>query len=267
MEGHLKCLLAEELNAASQKFQMTFVYCRVNQVKKRFRKLIVGASLFFFASTILTTLLYSFLPVPLTPFMLIRMYQTHSIKFKKDWVPLSKISDELSLAVIASEDQLFLDHFGFDIKAIEKAMYQNERTKGRRIKGASTISQQTAKNVFLWPGRSWFRKGLEIYFTSLIEIFWTKERILEVYLNIIEMGKGVYGAQAASRYYYRKDASKLDRYEAAALAAILPNPAKFNPNAPSPYLMEREQWILDQMWHLRAGEYGKLFDKDPPPRD
>ena len=195
--------------------------------------------------------------------MVIKCVENKSLKIKKDWVPLSKISDELSLAVIASEDQLFLEHFGFDIKAIEKALDENKHQKKRKIKGASTISQQTAKNVFLWPGRSWLRKGLEIYFTALIEMFWTKERILEVYLNVIEMGKGVYGAQAASKLYFGKNASQLNRYDAASLAAILPNPVKYHPNQPTDYIMERQLWILDQMQHLRAGEYAKLFENEP----
>jgi monofunctional biosynthetic peptidoglycan transglycosylase len=190
---------------------------------------------------------------------------TREKMFRKKWVPLSQISDELQLAVIASEDQLFLEHIGFDIQAIRKAIDHNQRTKNKKIKGASTISQQTAKNVFLWPGRSWFRKGLEVYFTTLIEFFWSKERILEVYLNVIEMGNGIYGAQAASKYYFKKDAKQLTRWESAFLAAILPNPSKYrnNPNNPSDYILERQFWIVDQMEHLRSGEYTKLIDHEP----
>lgn len=197
--------------------------------------------------------------------MIVKYFQNDDKTFKKDWVPLSKISDELSLAVIASEDQLFLDHFGFDINAIQKAIAFNQKKNTKVIKGASTISQQTAKNVFLWPGRSWFRKGLEVYFTFLIEMFWTKERILEVYLNVIEMGRGVYGAQAAARHYFKKDASKLTSWEAAFIAAILPNPSKtqYHPQSPTDHVLERQFWIMYQMNQLRSGDYSKLFQDEP----
>ena len=151
----------------------------------------------------------------------------------------------IQLAVICSEDQKFLKHNGFDIEAIEKAYEYNK--KGKRIKGGSTISQQTAKNVFLWPERSWLRKGLETYFTFLIEQIWTKERILEVYLNSIEMGPGVYGVEAASQYWFKKPASRLDAYEAAAIASILPNPRKYRANPATSYIQKRKQWIVKQM--------------------
>lgn len=235
----------------------------LKKIKKKIGKVIGFLVLFFFGSTIFTTLLYSFLPVPLTPFMVVQYFGQDSHTFKKDWVPLSQISYELQLAVIASEDQLFLDHFGFDLQAIQKALEFNSRKKNKRVKGASTISQQTAKNVFLWPGRSWFRKGLEVYFTFLIETFWTKERILEVYLNVIEMGKGIYGSQAASKHYFGLNASQLNRYHASILAAILPNPTKLSVKNPSPYVIERQYWIIDQMQHLREGEYSKLFENEP----
>lgn len=233
-------------------------------MKRKIKRFIAGLLIVFFGSTLLTTMVYGFLPVPLTPFMLIKFYENRDMSFKKNWVPLSKISDELWLAVIASEDQLFLEHFGFDIKAIKEAVQYNQQKRHKNIKGASTISQQTAKNVFLWPGRSWFRKGLEVYFTTLIELMWTKERILEVYLNVIEMGKGVYGAQAAAKYYFKKDASKLSIWEASFIAAILPSPSKnkINPSNPPDYIVERQFWIMDQMRHLRAGEYNKLFEED-----
>ncbi len=195
--------------------------------------------------------------------MIVKFIESKSISYKKDWVPLSKISEELSLAVIASEDQLFLEHMGFDIHAIQKAVEFNQQKKGKHIKGGSTISQQTAKNVFLWPGRSWLRKGLEVYFTFLIETFWSKERILEVYLNVIEMGKGVYGAQAASKYYFKLNASQLNRYHASILAAILPNPTKYSVNNPSEYVLNRQYWILEQMQQLRSGDYSKLFENEP----
>lgn len=237
----------------------------LKKLKKKIKRWIGWSVLFFFGSTIFATIIYSFLPVPITPFMIVKYFEYEEGTFKKDWVPLSKISDELALAVIASEDQLFLDHFGFDVNAIQKAIAFNQKKNKKVIKGASTISQQTAKNVFLWPGRSWLRKGLEVYFTFLIETFWTKERILEVYLNVIEMGRGVYGAQAASKYYYKKDATKLTSWESAFIAAILPNPSKFkySPQSPTDHILERQFWIMYQMNQLRSGDYSKLFQDEP----
>jgi monofunctional biosynthetic peptidoglycan transglycosylase len=151
----------------------------------------------------------------------------------------------LQLAVICSEDQIFLNHHGFDMNAIEKAMEYNK--KGKRTRGASTISQQTAKNVFLWPHRSWFRKGLETYFTFLIELIWSKERIMEVYLNSIEMGKGVYGAEAAAQHWFKRPAANLRQQEAAAIAAILPNPLRYKANPATNYIQSRKNWITRQM--------------------
>ena len=159
--------------------------------------------------------------------------------------PLEKISVNLQKAVIASEDGLFLKHNGFDFTAMQKAYKNNER--GRKIKGGSTISQQTAKNVFLWQGRSYLRKGLEAYFTVLIELVWGKERIMEVYLNSIEMGDGVYGAQAAAEYWYRKDAENLTPIQAAGIAAILPNPRKFKATSSSSYINKRKSKIVRVM--------------------
>lgn len=200
-------------------------------------------------------LLYRFVPVPATPLMFIRAVQQANEKtsgwhWQHDWVPMKDISPHLPLAVVSSEDQLFLSHNGFDIKSIEKALENNQ--KGKRVKGASTISQQTAKNLFLWPGRSWLRKGLEVYFTFQIELLWPKERILEVYLNSIEMGPGIYGAEAAARYWFRKPASQLSRDESAALAAILPSPLKYKARPASPYIQGRKAWILGQMRNLGA---------------
>ena len=165
------------------------------------------------------------------------------------WVSIDAISKNLALAVVCSEDQNFMNHFGLDIKAIERSVEASKKGSGR-LRGASTISQQTAKNVFLWPDRSWVRKGLEVYFTILIEIVWSKQRIMEVYLNSIEMGNGIYGAQAASRYYFQKDASNLSRSQAAAIAAVLPNPRDYSANTPSPYIKSRIRWILGQMDQL-----------------
>ncbi|GAA3576336.1 monofunctional biosynthetic peptidoglycan transglycosylase [Snuella lapsa] len=191
--------------------------------------------------------------------MLIRsveQYQNNKeIIWKHKWKPISEISKNLQLAVICSEDQKFLDHQGFDIKAIEKAIENNK--KGRRIKGGSTISQQTAKNVFLWPQRSWLRKGLEVYFTFLIESIWTKERIMEVYLNSVEMGSGIYGAEAASLYWFKKPASRLTKLEAAAIAAILPNPRSYKANPASDYIQGRKDWIMAQMGYFGVLDYDK----------
>lgn len=164
---------------------------------------------------------------------------------RHDWVPIDEISPYLQLAVICAEDQTFLSHNGFDRGAIEKALENNE--KGKKLRGGSTISQQTAKNAFLWPDRTWLRKGLEAYFTLLIETFWSKERILEVYLNSIEMGPGVFGAEAASQYWFKKSAKNLRVENAAAIAAILPSPQRYKANPPGPYVARRTQWIVRQM--------------------
>lgn len=168
---------------------------------------------------------------------------------KRDYVSGDALSYNMKLAVVSSEDQIFPDHSGFDWKSIEKAM-KNNKKKPNRIKGASTISQQVAKNVFLWQGRDWFRKGLEIYFTKMIEWIWGKERILNVYLNVIEMGKGIFGAEAASQYYFKKPASKLTRREAAMIAACLPNPKKYTVKPASNFVLAKSGWILQQMNNL-----------------
>lgn len=191
--------------------------------------------------------LFKYVPVPATPLMFIRYFENtnETNNCKHDWVSIDKISKNIQLAVICSEDQKFLEHSGFDIEAIEKAYEYNK--KGKRIRGGSTISQQTAKNVFLWPDRSWLRKGLESYFTFLIEKIWTKERILEVYLNSIEMGPGIYGVEAASQYWFKKSAANLSAYEAEAIASILPNPRKYCANPATNYIQKRKQWIVKQM--------------------
>jgi monofunctional biosynthetic peptidoglycan transglycosylase len=211
-------------------------------------------ALFFLLFSIFTVILYRFLPPPITPLMLIRLVEQvadgKQMKLKKEWKPYKKISPHLALAVVASEDQLFLDHYGFDFTAIKKAYESNSKKKKRPIKGASTISQQVAKNVFLWPGRSWVRKGFEVYFTFLIEIFWSKERILEVYLNVVEMGEGVYGAQAASAFYFKKPAENLNQDQAALIAAILPNPRRWSPVHPTAYIQKRKIWIKRNMMNL-----------------
>ena len=204
------------------------------------------------AASILLVLALRFVPIPFTAFMGQRRLQSWSepspYVSRHEWVPLEDIAPCMGLAVIAEEDQRFADHFGFDWKAIEKAMAHNERS--RRKRGASTISQQTAKNLFLWESRSWVRKGFEVYFTVLLESLWSKRRILEVYLNSVELGDGVYGVEAASRKFFGKPAKALRAQEAALLAAVLPNPRKFRVEAPSAYLRGRQAHILGQMEQL-----------------
>jgi len=168
------------------------------------------------------------------------------IRLKHDWVSIDHISKNLPLAVVCSEDQNFMNHSGFDMKAIQRSIDASKHGN-RRLRGASTISQQTAKNVFLWPGRSWVRKGFEVYFTVLIEFVWNKERIMEVYLNSIEMGNGIYGAESAARFYYNTNAQNLSRTQAAAIAAILPNPLEYSANSPGPYIQGRIGWIVAHM--------------------
>lgn len=210
----------------------------------------------FFASTILSVIVYRFIPVYVTPLMLIRCVQQVSNgetpRLRHHWVSLDKISPSLPVAVMASEDQRFLQHHGFDFKAIEHAARRNMEHPQKRKLGASTISQQTAKNVFLWPGRSWVRKGLEAYFTVLIELFWSKQRIMEVYLNSIEMGKGIYGADAVAEWHFHCQASKLSRSQCALIAATLPNPLRFNSANPSSYMLTRRDKILHEMKFVAA---------------
>lgn len=206
-------------------------------------------AIYFLITSVVTVILFRFVPVPLTPLMIIRCVEQKQdgmdMRLKHDWVSLEDIDERLQLAVVCSEDQNYLKHSGFDWGAIKKAMDQNK--KGKRIRGGSTITQQTAKNVFLWPGRSYLRKGLEAYFTFLIEVFWSKERIMEVYLNSIEMGDGIYGAEAAALRWFDKSSKRLSKDEAAAIAAILPNPRKYKANPPGPYVRTRIQWIKKQM--------------------
>ena len=203
----------------------------------------------FFLSTAAVTLLLGVLPPPVTPLMLIRCAQQwtgdEKVRLHKDWIPLEDISPHLAEAVIAAEDQEFFQHRGFDWESIVDAFAINMR--GKRKLGASTITQQTAKNLFLWPDRSWVRKGLEAYFTFLLETFWTKRRILTVYLNIIETGNGIYGVEAASRHYFGVPAKSINRSQAALMAAVLPNPRRWSPARPTAYIFTRQAWILRQM--------------------
>lgn len=221
----------------------------------------------FVILSVVSVIVFRWVPVPITPLMVIRSVEQKmdgkKMKMEHDWVPLEKISPKLQLAVVCSEDQNYLKHFGFDWGAIEKAMKENE--EGKRVRGASTITQQTAKNVFLWPGRSYVRKLFEVWFTVLIEIFWSKERIMEVYLNSIEMGDGVYGAEAAAQHWYKKKAIKLTKDDAAGIAAVLPNPRKYRANPPTNYIIKRKVWIKQQMnyWGNKL-DYNKYKDDDEP---
>ena len=198
----------------------------------------------FFASTILAVVAYRFVPVYYTPLMFIRLaQQADGWRLNHHWVALSDISPQLPLAVMASEDAKFPEHHGFDFEAIEQAAKRNREHPEKNRLGASTISQQTAKNVFLWPGRSWVRKGLEAYFTVLIELCWSKERIMEVYLNSIEMGDGIYGAEAVARAHFGCSARELTADQCALIAATLPNPRRFNSARPSKYMKKRQRQI------------------------
>jgi monofunctional biosynthetic peptidoglycan transglycosylase len=222
-------------------------------LKKGF-KILLRVLLGFVIISFVSTLIFRFVPIPFTPLMIIRYFEMEDGKIDKDWKSLDEIGKNMPLAVVTAEDQKFAEHFGFDLEAIEKAVKYNEKHKGKKVKGASTISQQTAKNVFLWPGRSWIRKGLEVYFTFVIEICWSKERIIEVYLNVIEMGPGVYGAEAAAQYYFNKSASDLTKKEAATIAAILPNPIRWSASHPTPYIIKKRNWIVRHMKYIDIKE-------------
>ncbi len=232
-------------------------------MKKILRKISIWAGkivLTLFVLSLFFVVLFRFVPVYFTPLMFIRIFEQikddKPVKMKHNWVPISEISPNIIQAVVASEDNLYIDHNGFDFKQIEIA--QKEAEKGKRVRGASTITQQTAKNVFLWPGKSYFRKGLEAYYTVLIEFFWGKERIMEVYLNSIEMGDGIYGVEAVAQAHFHKEAKDLSKQEAALIAATLPNPRKFNSSKPSSYIVGRQAKIMSLM-----GKIAKVdFDDD-----
>lgn len=218
-------------------------------MRKRVFRFIGKTLLWYVIITASWVIIYRFVPPPVTFLMCKRLYEQfrddRPLKLEKDWKSLEDISSYLPAAVIAAEDQRFLDHNGFDWKAIKRAYRQNQQ--GERMRGGSTISQQVAKNVFLWPGRSYVRKGFEAYFTVLIELFWSKKRIVEVYLNVVEMGIGVYGAEAAAYYYFDKPASELSRYQAALIAAILPNPTQYPVRNPGPYVSRRARQVMRYM--------------------
>ncbi|MBC7417368.1 MAG: monofunctional biosynthetic peptidoglycan transglycosylase [Pedobacter sp.] len=207
---------------------------------------------YFLLVSVIWVFALKFINPPITLLMILRNIERKSdgksFKLEKQWVKFDDLSDNMKRAAVSAEDQLFLKHMGFDVKALENAYKSNE--KGKKIKGGSTISQQTAKNVFLWPGRSYVRKGFEAYFTVLMELFWSKERILEVYLNVIEMGDGIYGAEAASQAYFHKSAGDLTKNQAALIAACFPNPIRWTPNNATPYIQHRQYLILRNMKRL-----------------
>lgn len=231
----------------------------MKELLKKIIRILKRIVLWFFAISILSTIIFRWIPIPFTPLMLIRCVEQKAdgkeMKLKKNWKSLDEISERMPEAVIASEDQKFEDHFGFDVEAIEKAQQYNEKMKGKKVKGASTISQQTAKNVFLNQSRSYWRKGLEVYFTFLIEVFWSKERIMEVYLNVIEMGDGIYGTETAAQAYFHKSAKNLSAKEASLIAACLPNPRKWSPAKPSPYIQKKSSWIMRAMKKIDYKEF------------
>lgn len=218
-------------------------------MRKTIWKYVKRLLLFFFVSTILAVVAYRYIPVYITPLMVIRAIEAKQegkdFDFHHKWVPIEKIAQNMPQAVVASEDNLFMTHHGFDFTQIKNAI--NESISGKRNRGASTISQQTAKNVFLWNGGGIVRKGLETYFTVLIELLWSKERIMEVYLNSIEMGNGIFGVEAVAQQHFNKTAAKLTRNECALVAATLPNPIKFSSKKPSKYMIKRRKQIVSLM--------------------
>ena len=227
-------------------------------IKKLIRRIVVA----FLASTILSVVALRFIPVLFTPLMFIRCYEQakegRELRMSHHWVSLDEMSEHMPVAVMASEDANYLTHHGFDFKAIEHAAKRNRQHPEKQKLGASTISQQTAKNVFLWPGRSWVRKGLEVYFTALIELMWSKERIMEVYLNSIETGEGIYGVEAISRENWGLRANQISKEQCALIAATLPNPRKFSSKEPSAYMKKRQKRILHEM------KFVKAFSKKAP---
>lgn len=226
-------------------------------MRKKIIRILLRSVLGCMIFSILLTIIYRFVPPPVTILMVQRVIEQkmdgEEVKLKKDWVPIEEISPNLVRAAIASEDGRFMEHWGFDIEAIQKAYEHNKQSS--RTKGGSTISQQVAKNVFLWPSRSWVRKGLEVWFTFLIEVCWSKERIMEVYLNVIEMGDGIYGAEAASQAYFHKPARQLTKREAVLIAAVLPNPRKWSPANPNAYILKRQVRITRAMRYVPKPDF------------
>ena len=230
----------------------------LKQIIKKLPKIILKIFLWFIFLTILSVLLLKWINPPTSSIMLQRKIEAVVLWNERqmiayEWFSYDDISKQMAIAVIAAEDQNFPFHFGFDFEQIEKALEQHER--GRRLRGASTITQQVAKNLFLWEGRSFIRKGLEAYFSVLIELLWSKERILEVYLNIIETGDMIFGVGAASQIYFKRIPAKLTRSQSALLTATIPNPKRFSAKRPSGYIIRRQSWILGQMSSLGGTSY------------
>ncbi|MEO6169866.1 MAG: monofunctional biosynthetic peptidoglycan transglycosylase [Lysobacter sp.] len=231
--------------------------------RRRWWRWLVGVPLSLILFSVAQVGALRFIDPPFTAFMAARQLSAWAhgdgaFRVTYEWRDRGRISSQLPLAVVASEDQRFADHHGFDLEAIRKARARNQQ--GGRLRGASTISQQTAKNLFLWSGRSWFRKGLEVWYTGLIELMWPKARIIEVYVNVAEFGDGVYGAQAAARNYFGKDASRLSSAEAARLAAVLPNPKRYSVERPGPYVQRRSGQIQKQMRQIGGQAYLDRFE-------
>jgi monofunctional biosynthetic peptidoglycan transglycosylase len=217
----------------------------------RFARWVVNTLLAAALTSILAVAAFRWLPVPVTAFMIgerLAAGASPPLEQRHEWVPWPRISPHAAVAVIAAEDQMFLLHDGFDFAQIEKAMADAGR--GKRLRGASTISQQVAKNLFLWPGQTWVRKGLEAWFTAWIELLWPKRRILEVYLNSAQFGRGIWGVEAASRTYFGKDSARLNRHEAALLAAVLPSPTRYRVVNSGPWVRSRQAWIVGQMYRI-----------------
>jgi len=219
-------------------------------IRRTFRA-VLAITAWSLAISVLWVLVLRFIPPPVTWAMATQAKEQGGMK--RTWVPLSKMTSDMPLAVIAAEDQKFFDHFGFDVQAMEQAMAHNDRSK--RVRGASTLSQQTAKNVFLWPGRTFLRKGLEAWFTVLMETFWSKDRILEMYLNVAETGKGRFGVEATAQHCFKRSALRITRAQTALIAAVLPSPRRWNACGPSAFVRARQSWIMRQMAQL-----GDLMD-------
>lgn len=217
----------------------------------------------FLYLSIAAVLILNWLPPPTTSFILQRQLQSwqndEALEIKYEWTDWENISPYLKVAAITSEDQRFAEHWGLDVKAIQEAY--DEYQGGESLRGASTITQQVAKNLFLWPGQSFFRKGVEAYFSLLIELFWSKKRILEVYLNIAEFGNGIYGAKAASTTYFNKEPANLDMMQSALMVTALPSPRRYNLADPSPYMISRRNWILQYMFYLGNTDYLKKIEE------
>lgn len=238
-------------------------------MRRRLRQLGWGARvglgiLLLLVASALPVLLGRWIPVPVTSFMVRDRVEAWAgeepgYRFQHDWVGWQAISPEAALAVVAAEDQKFAAHHGFDLESIRQAM--EDADGGRRLRGASTLTQQLAKNLFLWPGRSWVRKGLEAWYTLLLETLWSKQRILEVYLNSVEFGRGVWGIEAASRHFFGKPAARLNRHEAALLAAALPNPLRLRVDRPGPWLRQRQAWVVSQMGALGGRAHLRVIEE------